>query len=238
MIFLSVNISYSALQGSVDNSEQIDYSQINKGEILGKADFYYNSAINSKTVNDDMTQALNLYNILKNKEPQNIIYYLKLGQLYSAIGKDSLAKENFYQAIGIKPKRPEPYYYLGNLFYKKGQYRKAIKAYQKAYKNGYCSNYEMLDKMNKIYRKLGDTGMTAAFSPSEINSLEELYSSLEILEDASIEDGIQSIYGQNSYNELKELQNSNIYIDVKSSDDSMLFDEIPELNENIENINP
>jgi hypothetical protein len=91
--------------------------------------------------------------------------------------------------------------------------------------------------MNEVYKKLGDTQNKAIFSPSMYSSNEDFYTDLELLEDANINDGILPIEYNDDYNELQELKNKNIFINVPSSSESTLFDEIPELDEGIEDIN-
>ena len=159
LIILSFSLlpSFSSVKGRVNYSVPIDYTKLNIEEVKTKADFFYNSALKSKTLNDDMTFALNLYTVLTNIEPENIYYALKLGKLYDVIGKNRYAKGQYYHAMGLDQKRPEPYYYLGDFYYDREQYKKALKFYQKAYENGYTSHYHTLYKMGDIYQKFGDT---------------------------------------------------------------------------------
>ena len=149
--------SYSAIKGGVDYRIPIDYTNLNQNDLQAEAEFYYDKAVKSGKFDNDMTQAMNLYSILSNAYPDNIIYALKLGRLYETIGKDRYAKGQYYRGMGINQTRPEPYYYLGSYFYKKEQLRKALKYYNKAYEYGYSNHYQMLKDMGNIYQKLGDT---------------------------------------------------------------------------------
>ena len=157
ILFLTSVSAHSAIKGGIDYSIPIDYTKLNQTVLEEKAEFYYNTAINSKKLNDDMTSALVLYTILTKKDPENMIYALHLGKLYDVIGKDRYAKEYYYQAMGLDQKRPEPYYYLGDYFYDREQYRKALKFYQRAYDCGYSTHYSTLYKLGDIYQKFGDT---------------------------------------------------------------------------------
>ena len=228
--------AYSALEGEVNYTDNIDYTNLNKSELESEANFVYETALNSKTLGEEMTQALSLYNILRNMYPKNMTYSLRLGKLYETLGRDNSAKECYYQAIGTNPKKPEPYFYMGNYFYAKEQYRKALRYYRKAYDAGYSSNYDLLKKINDIYIKFGDFGSSAVYVQKPV---EDMLNELEMLEDATLEEGLSPASGRDTLNrELEELEHSNIFIDVKPSEDSTIFEEIPELDDNTEMINP
>jgi len=228
--------AYSVLEGSIDNTISIDYTKLNKSDLESKANFVYESAITSKTLNDNMTQALNLYTVLKNLEPRNMTYTLRLGKLYDALGKDNLAKGNYYQAISTNPKKPEPYFYMGNYFYAREQYRKALRYYKKAYDAGYSSNYDLLEKINGIYAKFGDSGTSAIYVQKPI---EDMFKELEMIENATLDGGLTPVSGSDDLNrELEELEHHNIFIDIKSIEDTQLFEELPDLNESIKDIYP
>lgn len=156
---LTLQPSYSAIKGGIDYSIPIYYDNLSESEIQDKARVYFYNAMRLQdgVIDEDMTQALNLYTILQNVNPENIEYSVNLGRLYEKIGKDRYAKGNFSRAIGIDSSRPEPYFYFGEYYYNKASYRKALKYYNQAYKNGYESNYDLLYKMGDIYEKLGDS---------------------------------------------------------------------------------
>ena len=149
--------SFSALRGGVDYKIPFDYTNLNQAELESKAESYYTSALNSKELNENMTYALNLYALLSNAYPENITYALHLGKLYDVLGKNRQAKGQFYRAMGVNPSRPEPYFYLGDFYYEKEQYRKALKFFLKAYDLGYSEHYQTLEKIGTIYQKFGDT---------------------------------------------------------------------------------
>ena len=157
ILFFSLLPSHSALKGGVDYKIPFDYTKLNQSELEAQAEFYYNTALKTKELNENMTYALNLYSLLSDAYPENIAYPLHLGKLYETLGKDRYAKGMYSRAVGINQSRPEPYFYLGDFYYKKEQYRKALKYYIKAYDNGYSNNYPTLEKIGKIYQKFGDT---------------------------------------------------------------------------------
>lgn len=174
MFFISSTVN-AAIKGGVDYSIPIDYSKINLEEAENKAGFYYNSAISTQS-KEDISNALVLYTILNNKSPENIIYPVRLGVLYDLSGKGRYAKGNFYKAIGINSAKPEPYFCLGEYYYKREMYKKSLKMYKEAYARGYSNHYKTLYNMGDIYEKFGDTRSALMYflKASEINPSEDL----------------------------------------------------------------
>ena len=151
--------AFSAIVGKIDYSIPIDYSKINETETSDKAKIYFYNAerVRDGIINEDITNALMLYNVLQRVNPENIEYPIRLGILYDKIGKDRQAKGNFSKAIGINSENPAPYFHFGNYYYKREQYRKALKYYNESYKKGLKTDYELLSKMGDIYEKFGDS---------------------------------------------------------------------------------
>lgn len=151
--------AFCAVKGGVEYTIPTDYSKLSETELEHKARNYYFLAQKLKDgqINEDMTNALMLYTVLQNINPENLDYCLKLGALYDKLNKDRYAKGNFSKAIGLDSSKPEPYFYFGEFYYKRQMYRKALKYYAEAYKRGYDSNYDLLYKMGDIYEKFGDT---------------------------------------------------------------------------------
>lgn len=148
--------SFSAISGGVDYSIPIDYTKLNQADLETRAEYYYESAIKSKKLNEDMTSAFMLYSILTKAYPDNRTYAIRLGKLYDTIGKDRYAKGQYYHAMGIDHAHPEPYFYLGEYYYSREQYRKALKFYQKAYDCGYSEHSSTIQRINDIHTKFGD----------------------------------------------------------------------------------
>lgn len=163
LIFLLgiINIipSFGAVKGGIEYSIPVDYSKLSEQELQDKAKNYFHNAQMNNTgeINEDITNALFLYGILQNVNPENQDYCIKMGILYDKIGKDRYAKGNFARAIGIDSSKPEAYFYLGEYYYERTLYRRALKYYNEAYKLGYSYNYDLLYRMGDIYEKLGDT---------------------------------------------------------------------------------
>jgi tetratricopeptide (TPR) repeat protein len=150
---------FGALKGAIDYSIPIDYKNLNEQELELKAEASFYNAIKLKdgVLNQDMTSALMLYNVLQNMNSDEIIYPIKLGILYDKLGKDRQAKGYFFKAIGIDKFCPKPYFYLGEFYYKRTYYRKALKYYNEAYAKGLNTDYDLLCKMGDVYEKLGDS---------------------------------------------------------------------------------
>ena len=147
--------TFSAVSGGVDYSIPIDYTKLNQSDLESRAEIYYNLALKSKKPNEDMTSALTLYSILSNKHPENRTYAIRLGKLYDTLGKDRFAKRQYYHAMGIDHLHPEPYFYLGEYYYSREQYRKALKFYEKAVDNGYSSHALTIERINELKKRLG-----------------------------------------------------------------------------------
>lgn len=156
LIFI-FNSALASVSGKIDYQIPIDYTKLNKDELEERADFYYAAAIKTDTLSSDTTYALILYNVLSEKEPNNIKYLIRLGNLYDIIGKDRYAKGNYFHAIGINPQAPESFFSLAEFYYKRELYKKALKFYKLAYEKGYNTHYQTLYKIGDIYQKFGDT---------------------------------------------------------------------------------
>ena len=159
LFLIHPSCSYGAVHGGIEYNIPTDYSKLSETELNSKARVCYFNAMKSQkgAVNEDMTNALTLYSILQNINPENIDYAVKTGALYDKLGMDRYAKGNFSRAIGIDSSKPEPYFYFGEFYYKRQMYRKAMKYYNEAYKRGMVSNYDLLYKIGDIYEKFGDT---------------------------------------------------------------------------------
>lgn len=162
---------FSAIKGGVNYSIPIDYSKLPTEETETKAQkyFYLANRLQDGVVNEDVTNALFLYNILEKTNPENVEYTIKLGILYDKIDKDRQAKGCFAKAISINKQNPLPYYHYGNFYYKREAYRKALKYYNEAYKLGLNRDYDLLYQLGDIYEKLGDTRSSLKYFNEALN---------------------------------------------------------------------
>ena len=192
--------AFSSVTGKIEYSIPVDYSKLNEQEIVQKADkyFYLASKLKDGTVNEDITNALLLYNILQNMNPKNIEYAVKAGVLYDKISKDRQARGCLSRAIGIDSSKPSPYFYLGEFYYKRKLYKRALKCYNEAYKLGLKTNYDLLYKMGDIYEKFGDTR-----------------SALKYLKEAQLQSSNPEIDNKIKYVEQKHTTNQEYYSETR-----------------------
>lgn len=195
-IFFTVSLpAISSYKGGVSYSIPIEYKNLSENELKPIAHNYFYNALNAKDgiVNDDITKALNLYTILQKMNPQNISYSIKLGILYDKLGKDRFAKGNFAHAIGIDPEKAVSYYYYGEYYYKRGQFRHALKYYKKALERLEKPSYELYYKLGDVYQKFGDTKQALKYLKlaQEQKSNSKLSSKIKQVETI---DSINSIY--------------------------------------------
>ena len=190
--FGTVLPTFSAIKGKIDYSIPIDYSKISEKEVEIKAReyFYLAEQLEDGIINEDMTNALFLYNLLQDMHPEKIEYSVKLGILYDKIGKDRQAKGAFSRAIVINSSHPLAYFHFGDFYYKREMYRRALRYYKQAFERGFETNYNLLYKMGDIYEKLGDTQKSLAY----LNKAKEQSSNPEL------EEKIRRVESQDSIN--------------------------------------
>lgn len=160
LIFFSNSLpSYSAIKGRVHYALPIEYDKLSEQELNDKAKVYYHNALqySSNNINDDITMALMLYNILQKINQNNTDYAVKTGVLYDKLDKDRHAKGNFSKAIRINSSLPDAYFYFGEFYYKREMYRDALRYYKQAYNKGYNTHYDTLYRMGDIFQKFGDS---------------------------------------------------------------------------------
>ncbi len=150
--------AFSAVNGRIEYSVPILYNNLDEKELVQKANFYFANAeiLNNGMINENMTNALMLYNLLQKINPANPEYSAKLGALQGKIGKDDMARKNFTKAIKIDSKNPVTNFYLGEYYYDRDFYFRAIKCYNETYKHN-KNDYYLLYKMGDLYEKFGDT---------------------------------------------------------------------------------
>jgi len=195
ILYLLMIPSYGAYKGGVSYSIPIVYDNLSENEIKPLAHNYFYAALDADdgVLNDDITQALNLYTILQKINPQNISYSIKLGILYDKLGKDRYARANYAHAVAINPNKAVAYYYYGEYYYKREQYRQALRYYKKALERLEKPSYELYYKLGDVYQKFGDTKMALKY----LNLANEQRPSAEInskLEKVKAIDVMNSIY--------------------------------------------
>ena len=159
LILINILPSYSAYKGGVSYSLPIEYRNLSETELNDRAKTYYYNANRSidGVLTEDMSNALFLYSILQNLNPNNPMYPVKLGILYDKLGKDRYAKSEFSRAIGVNSYYTDTYFYFGEFYYKRQCYGLALKYYKKALESSKNPSYDIYYKLGDVYEKLGET---------------------------------------------------------------------------------
>lgn len=151
---------FAAEFGSIKyNDAVIDYSAIDEQSVLERADSYFAELLKAKDKRekqDLLQKAGGEYFILTRKCPQNVYYVVQLARVYDAGGKDRYAKGYFSNALMLDRNNPKTNYYIGEFYYRRNDYTRALEFYNIALDNGFGENYEILIKMAVICEKLGD----------------------------------------------------------------------------------
>ncbi len=192
-IILTIILTFAAIpvmaveKGGVEYFQKIDYSLINTKEFEDKAFQYYTAATES-TIEEEITRnaeyAAGCYRVLLSKHPDNPSYSLKLAQLYEILGQNKYAKEFYYKTLLIDKNYTPGYEGFGDYYYKRAEYRRALKQYNQAYiRNN--SIYNVNNKIGVIYQKLGDTQSALKYlnEAYTINPSEELNTKIRLLEE-------------------------------------------------------
>ena len=202
IFFMCMNVvlpSYPIQKGKVEYSIPIDYSKLDEKELNTKGQHYFCNACKLKDgiINEDITNALFIYSVLKHSHPEEINYYINLGILYDKINKDKISQDYFSQAININSINPRTLYHYGNFYYKRGMYKKALKYYNEAYKYGYNKYFDLLYKISDIHEKFGDTRSALKYlkEAKNQNQSKEIDNKLSRLE---LEDSINEKYYSNT----------------------------------------
>lgn len=191
--------SFAIQKGGIEYIPKIDYNLINTSDFEKKAFKHFTIATTTDTEEErikNIEYALGEYRALLTKHPDNPDYALKLALLYELINKDRYAKSLFYQALSINPKHAQAHEAFGDYYFKKEDYRKALKQYNEAYilnNNIYNVNY----KIGVIHQKLGDTRSALKYlrQAQQINTSEELENKIRLLEELN---SSNALYYQNT----------------------------------------
>lgn len=160
-VMLTIGSSVFAVEfGTIKYNEAIiDYTVIDKPAVLNRADYYFDQAekvSDEKERQDLLHKASGEYFILTRVEPQNLYYMVQMARIYDLENNNTFAKGYFFNALKIDKKNARTNFYLGEYYYRRREYTKALYFYNTAFENGYGENYEVLIKMALMYEKLGD----------------------------------------------------------------------------------
>ncbi len=199
LIFVLLSLPVFAAQKiSIEYSPQIDYSKIDSAQTEKEAYEHYISAINSihQSENTDAENALVAYQILLAKHPNNVLYCVKIAELYSITNNNKRALEYYYKAITLNNTSSIAFESFGNFFFSNRYYKQALAMYKQSYSLD-RENYNVSDKMGIIYQKFGDTQAALKHHKEayQLNPSEELAHKIRLLEELNLSN---TVYYQNT----------------------------------------
>ncbi len=157
---LCVNSSQAFQSGKIEkNSVFFDYSKLDAYEIGKEADSFfekYQKAEEQSEKENWLNLSAGKYYLLTKIDNTAIRPYVQLGRIYDEKNKTGLAKENFYKATNLNALDPYANFYFGEFYYKRNDYKRALKYYNTAYNNGLNNRYDLNIRLAVIYEKFAD----------------------------------------------------------------------------------
>lgn len=156
-IFFSLQMPCFAIEkASVKYEENlIDYSVLNADKVMQEADIFFEKY---QTTGEGkyLSTAMGKYYILTKIYPVEMYPTVQLARTYDAKNLDRIAKEYFNKGYDINKKDPYLNYYFAEFYYKRQDYKRALRYYKIAYNNGYSDYYDLNVKIATIYEKFAD----------------------------------------------------------------------------------
>lgn len=181
-VFLISSPAFCAKSGGVEYHDYLfDYSHLEQEPIQQEADSLLAKALvqnDEQIKNDLLHQAMKNYYILLKISPGNVDALNKRALIYDIQNRNLLAKSFFSRSLNIQKDNPETNYLVGDYFYKRRDFKRALRYFSAAYENGF-NNFDINYKLAIVYEKLGDLCNAKRFY-QEAYSLDESRS--EILE--------------------------------------------------------
>ncbi len=147
---------FAVEKGSVKFEENlIDYSVLDANKILTDADSFFEQY---ETTGDKkfLNTAMGNYYLVTKVFPLEIYPMVQLARTYDGKKLDRFAKEYFNICLDINRKDPYLNYYLGDFYYKRRDFKRALRYFRIAYNNGYRDYYDLNYKIATIYEKFAD----------------------------------------------------------------------------------
>jgi len=161
ILFISIiNPVYSVQSTGISHDEVfMDYSKFNPITIRNEADLYFYKAQESITASEKdkyYNAAMAKYYLLTKIDNSQIFPLVQLARIYDYKKKDRYAKEYFYKAKNLSDNAPDANYYFGDFYFKRNDFKRALRYYIIAYNNGYNNRYDLNYQLGTIYEKLAD----------------------------------------------------------------------------------
>ena len=149
----SGNIEYNAA------AKLFDYSKLDIAPVLKEADTYFDCANqqSNKIEKEKLYElALGKYFLASKINHDDVRIYTQQARIYDEMKKDTLAKSNFFHAANLNSIDPYNNFWFGEFYFKRKDYKRALKYYTIAYNNGYSDNFELNLRLATIYEKFAD----------------------------------------------------------------------------------
>lgn len=161
---------YSTQKAGVEyNERRIDYSVINRQDVLTEADLFFDKYEETNEMKY-LTTAMAKYYILTRINPTDLYSTIQLARTYDVVKNDRQAKKYFNVAMDINKNDANLNYYFAEFYYARNDYKRALKYYKKAYNNGYLEDYDANLKIATIYEKFADL-LNAQYYYEKANSI-------------------------------------------------------------------
>ena len=157
--FLISSPVFSTESGGVEYHDYLfDYSHLDPEPLKSEADLWLSQAIGEQNINvknDLLHQAMKNYYILLKISPGDVDVLNKRALIYDIQDKNLLARSFFSRSLNIEKDNPETNYLVGDYFFKRRDFKRALRYFSAAYENGY-SGFDINYKLAVVYEKLGD----------------------------------------------------------------------------------
>lgn len=158
-LFLISSPAFSAKSGGVEYHDYLfDYSHLEQEPLKTEADSLLSQALiqeDNEIKNDLLHQAMKNYYILLKISPDNVDVLNKRALIYDMQDRNLLARSLFSRSLNIQKDNPETNYLVGDYFFKRRDFKRALRYFSAAYENGYV-DFDINYKLAVVYEKLGD----------------------------------------------------------------------------------
>ena len=157
--FLSASPAFSVKSGGVEYHDYLfDYSTFKPEPLYEEADLWLKQALEMDDSDDKkelLHKAMKNYYILLKINPDNVDCLNKRGLIYDVLDRNVLARSYFSRALNIDKNNPNTNFLVGDYFYKRRDFKRALKYFNVALENGFV-NYDIKYKLAIVYEKMGD----------------------------------------------------------------------------------